>query len=64
MTKNKVIQPRVIPGFDVLKWKEENHARIIRETEGMTRAEVREYVRKGSEEFQKGQRRRRAEIKK
>ena len=41
----------VIPDFDVLKWKEETQAEILRETEGMTREEVREYFRKGSEEF-------------
>jgi predicted CopG family antitoxin len=32
----------IIPGLDVLQWKRENQARILRETEGMTDEEVRE----------------------
>jgi len=40
----------VIPGFDVLKWKQENQARIRRETEGMTREQVRERLRQAVEE--------------
>jgi len=38
--------PDPIPGFDVLKWKDENQARIRRETEGMTDEQVRERRRK------------------
>ncbi len=34
--------PDVIPDFDVLKWKQANHARMWREIEGMTPEEVRE----------------------
>jgi len=43
----------VIPGFDALQMKAEVQAEIIRETEGMTDEEVREYFRKGSEELRK-----------
>jgi len=53
MPKNKTIRPKVIPGFDVLKWKQETQAEILRETEGMTQEEILAYFRKGSEEFQK-----------
>ena len=45
MTKLKVAPnwyPDPIPGFDVLKWKDENQARIRRETEGMTDEQIRE----------------------
>ena len=52
-------QQDIIPDFDVLKWKQETQAEILRETEGMTREEVREYFRKGSEEFREEQRLRR-----
>ncbi|MGL6225410.1 MAG: hypothetical protein ACRC10_02150 [Thermoguttaceae bacterium] len=45
--------PKPIPGWDMLKWKDETQAAILRETEGMTDEEVREYFRKGSEEFQR-----------
>ena len=34
-----------IPDFDLMKWKDETQAEILRETEGMTREEVREYLR-------------------
>ena len=50
----------IIPGFDVLKWKQETQAEILRETVGMTDVEVREYFRKGSEEFRAEQRLRQA----
>ena len=43
MTKHDTYwYPDAIPGFDVLKWKEENQARIRRETEGMTDEQIRE----------------------
>jgi hypothetical protein len=61
MTKHEMIQPQIIPGFDVLKWKQETQAQILRETEGMTDEEVREYFRRGSEEFREEQRHRRLE---
>lgn len=62
MTKIKMIRPEVIPGWDMMKWKEETQAEILRETEGMTREEVREYFRKASEEFREEIKQRRAEI--
>jgi len=37
--------PEPIPGFDLMKWKDETQAEILRETEGMTSAEVIEYFR-------------------
>jgi len=52
MTKHKTESywyPDPIPGFDVLKWKQENQARILRETEGMTREEIRERERQAVE---------------
>jgi len=55
MTKHQMIQPEIIPGFDVLKWKRETQMEILRETEGMTREEVREYFRQAVEH---GERRR------
>ncbi len=48
MTKDE--WPDMIPYFDVLKWKAETQAAILRETEGMTREEIRAYFRRGSEE--------------
>jgi len=39
----------IIPGFDVLKWKQENQARILRETAGMTDEQVRERRRQAVE---------------
>jgi hypothetical protein len=43
MTKHKTDwQQDIIPGFDVIKWKRENQARILRETEGMTDEQIRE----------------------
>ena len=52
--------PGVIPGFDVLKWKAETQARILRETEGMTDEEVREYFRRGAERYDEETQQRRA----
>jgi len=52
MTKHKTESywyPDPIPDFDVLKWKQENQARILRETEGMTREEIRERERQAVE---------------
>ena len=51
MTKHDRIQPQIVPGFDVLKRKREMQEQIYRETEGMTREEIRAYIQKGSEEF-------------
>ena len=40
----------IIPGFDVLQWKQENQTRIRRETEGMSREQIRESLRQAVEE--------------
>ena len=61
MTTHDMIQPQIIPGFDVLKWKQEIQDQVYRETEGMTREEIRAYIRKGSEAFREEQRRRKME---
>jgi len=62
MTKINWSDFPVIPDFDVLQWKRETQAEILRETEGMTDTEVREYFRKGSEEFQAERKRYLAEL--
>ena len=49
MTKIDLSQCKPIPGFDSLKWKQERHAQILKETEGMTREEIRERFRQASE---------------
>jgi len=49
MTKIDWSKFPIIPDFDLLKWKQETQAEILRETEGMTDAEVREYFRKATE---------------
>ena len=41
--------PEPIPGWDMLKWKDDTQAEILRETEGMTSEEVIEYFRQASE---------------
>jgi len=51
MAKNDFVWQDIIPDFDVMKWKDETQAEILRETKGMTREEIREYFRKGSEAF-------------
>ena len=61
MTKHEMIQPQIIPGFDVLKWKREMQEQIYLETTGMTREEIRAYIQKGSEEFREEQNRRKME---
>ncbi|MGL4944457.1 MAG: hypothetical protein ACRC46_14850 [Thermoguttaceae bacterium] len=50
MTK---LEMEVIPDFDVLKWKAETQAAILRETEGMTDAEVSRYFQKAGEKLQR-----------
>jgi hypothetical protein len=57
MTKFNWSNFPVIPGFDALKMKADIQAEILRETEGMTRTEVREYFRQAAEQAK----RRRAE---
>ena len=54
MTKYEMVwPPEIIPGFDVLKWKAEVQAEILRETEGMTDEEVCEYFRQASERVER-----------
>ena len=48
MTKIDWSKFPIIPDFDLLKWKQETQAEILRETEGMTDAEVREYFRQAA----------------
>jgi len=57
MTKLDLSQIKPIPGFDSLKWKQENQERILRETAGMTREAIRERFRQAAERAE----RRRAE---
>ncbi len=45
--------PKPIAGWDMLKWKDETQAEILRETEGMTDEEIRGYFRQASEELRK-----------
>ena len=62
MTTLRMIKPEIIPGWDLMKWKDETQATILRETEGMTDEEVREYFRKGAERFDRDMERRRAKL--
>jgi len=54
--------PEIIPGLDPVEMKRKVQAEIRRETQGMTREEIREFYRKGSEEFQVEMKLLRAEI--
>ena len=60
-TLNTDWQLGMMPDFDPIEMKEKIQAEILRETKHMTREEVREYFRKGSEEFQAEMKRFRAE---
>jgi len=63
MTKQKTDwQQDIIPGYDPVQCKREAHAMIREETKGMTKEEIREYFRKGNENFREEQRLRRAEL--
>ncbi len=55
MTKRKTDDwyPSPIPGFDVLKWKDETQAAILRETAGMTEDELSERSRRTTEWWEK-----------
>ncbi len=53
--------PEPIPGFDPVTWKRQVHADMMRETEGMTKEEIREYFRRESEKFEADMARIRAE---
>ena len=58
MTKHEIfVWPEPIPGFDVLKWKQETQDRIYQETKDMTTEEWLEYLRQARERAE----RRRAE---
>ena len=52
--------PDIIPGLDPVEMKRKVQAEIRRETEGMTREQVREFFRNESETFQAETRLRRA----
>ena len=55
MTALETFDPDVIPGFDVLEWKQEIQARFYRATKDMTSDERLEYIRKGNERIRKEQ---------
>ena len=61
MTQTEASHSRVIPGFSCLQMKQELQERRRRETEGMTDEEVREYIRKGAESFDREMERLRTE---
>jgi len=62
MTKFDLSKIQPIPGFNSLKWKREVHAKIYRETEGMTPEAIREYFQKGAERCDADIAQRRAEL--
>ena len=43
--------PKIIPGFDALKMKQELQERVYRKTKGMTDAEVRDYINSRADEY-------------
>ena len=51
--KQTFTMPEPIPGFDVLKWKQETQAKIYEKIKDMTTEERVAYFRKGSERAQK-----------
>jgi len=53
MAKLDLSQIKPIPGFDSLKWKQENQERILRETAGMTPEQRRERLRQSAEYMRK-----------
>ena len=61
MTTLDLSQIKPIPGFDCVAMKREIQAKIYEETKGMSREEVRDYIRKESMAFREEQRLRRAE---
>ena len=61
MIQTEVKQSRAIPGFSCLQMKQELQERFRRETEGMTREEVLEYIWKGAERFDRKMERLQAE---
>ena len=64
MTNNEMVNPEIILGFDVLKWKQEIQDQIYQDIKDMTTDEWLAYVRKGSEEFREEQKHHRTESKK
>jgi hypothetical protein len=61
MANPNVPQSEIVPDFDVLKWKAETQAEILRENEGKTDAEIRERLQRVGEWWQKERTRRRQE---
>jgi len=55
-------QIKPIPGFDCVAMKREIQAKIYEETKGMTREEVRKYIRKGAERLDEERRLRQTEL--
>jgi len=53
MTTFDLSQFKPIPGFDSLKWKRENQAKIYEETKDMTREQIRERRRQAVERGEK-----------
>lgn len=62
MSKNEIDWPKPIPGFSVLKMKQEIQEKIYNETKDLTSEEALEYFRKGSERFDEKMKRRREEL--
>ena len=61
MTTLDLSQIKPIPGFDCVATKRKIQAEIYEETKGMSREEVRDYIRKESIAFREEQRLRRVE---
>jgi len=55
-------QIKPIPGFDSKKWLRKRHAEIQRENEGLTDEQIRDRIRRSSEDFQEETKRRREEL--
>ena len=52
-THNMIWPPEIIPGFDVLKWKQETQDQIYQEIKDLSDAEVVEYFRQAGEQGRK-----------
>ena len=55
MTALETFDHDIIPGFDVLEWKREIHAKFYQETKDLTSDEFLEYVRKKNERIREEQ---------
>ena len=64
MANPNVPQSEIVPDFDVLKWKAEIQAEILRENEGKTDAEIRERLQRVGEWWNKERMKRRQETSK